>query len=409
MRFLGIGDYNDLGDLYYRLRQDGHEVRVFVEQAESQEVFQGLVERTPDWRRELNWIRAAGRDGVIVFELASHGPLQDRLRKDGFQVIGGSAYGDRLEADRAFGQRVLRQAGLKTALTESFDDFDRALAFLNARPGRYVLKNDGTLTPSTSSYVGQAEDGADMRALLAAERTRLPAGKRPSFVLMQHVEGVEMGVGAYFNGERFLEPVVIDWEHKRFFPGDLGELTGEMGTLISYRGGERLFGDTLARMAGRLQVGGYVGYINLNTIINEEGVWPLEFTCRFGYPGFAICDALHLEGWDSIFRKMLDGSVLSFETRPGYAVGVVLTVPPFPYEHGYEKVSKGVPILFRADTTDADRRNLHYAEVAQINGVLVASGSIGYLMVANGAADTVEEAQAKAYGLARKVIVPNLR
>ena len=154
---------------------------------------------------------------------------------------------------------------------------------------------------------------------------------------------------------------------------------------------------------------GYRGYINLNTIVNERGVWPLEFTCRFGYPGFAICDALHEEGWDSIFSKMVTRRAARIETAPGYAVGVVLTVPPFPYEEGYARLSKGLPIHFRADATAEELARLHLADVEWKDGTLLTSGMIGYLMVATGTGATVERAQAEAYALASKVVVPNLR
>src|SRR3954449_6980224 len=98
MRFLGIGDSCDLGALYMRLLADGHEVKVFVAEPLAQGTMAGLVEHTSSWESELDWVKAGKEEGIILFEnvAQARGELQDRLRKDGFHVIGGSAYCDRL-------------------------------------------------------------------------------------------------------------------------------------------------------------------------------------------------------------------------------------------------------------------------------------------------------------------------
>src|SRR4051812_5848987 len=106
MRILGVGGGCDLGAMYLRLRAAGHDVRVFSEDFDEHGVMAGMLERVADWRKQLPWIRAAGAEGVIVFETADQGYEQDRLRADGYRVIGGSLFGDRLENDREFGQRV---------------------------------------------------------------------------------------------------------------------------------------------------------------------------------------------------------------------------------------------------------------------------------------------------------------
>ena len=408
MRFLGIGETNDLAAMYHGLVRRGHEVRVFVADPASHEVYQGVLDRVPDWQAELDWLRAAGPDGVALFESALRGADQDALRRDGFQVIGGSALGDRLEADRDFGQAVLRDAGLHTAASQHFDNYGQAMDFLRQRGGRWVLKFNGADVARTRNYVGELDNGSDMLALLSVYAAHAgPAA--PDFVLMEHVSGVEVGVGAYFNGEAFLQPACIDFEHKHFFPGELGELTGEMGTIVSYRGGGRLFAAVLAPLAPRLAASGYCGYINVNLIVNEGGVWPLEFTSRFGYPGFVICEALQVEPWEVLFRRMLSRDGLAFDTHDGCAAGIVLTVPPFPYAAGYDDLSKGAPVCFRPGLTAEDRAALHFAEVAWVHERWVASGSTGYLGVATGTGATVMQARDLALRRARGVVVPNLR
>ncbi|HEX3895686.1 MAG TPA: phosphoribosylglycinamide synthetase C domain-containing protein [Rudaea sp.] len=404
MRFLGIGDYHSLGDMYWRLLRAGHEVRVFVGNAEAHDIFRGVVERVDDLSRGLDWV---GRDGVIVCETATFGEQADALRADGFAVVGSSAVGDRLEIDRAFGQKVMADVGMQTAPTHPFERFDAAIDFVRRKPARYVYKLSDAESASTQNYVGMLDSGADMIAMLHAEAARCGDGAQPEFVLMDFLRGVEVGIGAYFDGEHFLGPACIDWEHKRFFPGDLGELTGEMGTVVNYRHSERLFERTLGRIAPLLRDARHHGYININTIVNDDGVFPLEFTSRFGYPGFAICDALHMDGWDVILRKMAFGKSDLFRTRDGFAVGVVLTVPPFPYEYGYAELSRGRPIFFDGIAMDDDA--LHFGEIERDGDRLLTSGAIGYVVVATGVGDTVQQAQSSAYATVRKVAVANAR
>lgn len=412
--------------MYVHLGREGHEVRVFVDDAECVGTLAGLVTTTPDWRAELDWVRAAGTEGFVVFETAAQGPLQEQLRADGFQVIGGSTFGDRLESDRAFGQQVMREVGMRVVPTHLFESFPEAIAFVRARPGRYVYKPSGSGFASGRTFVGDMPDGADLLAYLTLQQSSWPAGEPERLVLMDRLVGVEVGVGAYFDGQRFLQPACLDWEHKRFFPGDLGELTGEMGTLVTYRRGERLFEETLARMEDRLRQGRYQGYINVNTIVDDDGVHPLEFTCRFGYPGFSILQPLQVGGWADLFRRMVGNGPRtgeSFPTRDGYCVGVVLTVPPFPYAAGYDRLSKGLPVMFRRPLDEEDHRNLHFGEVAlagarpgdrvETDGAarrqLITSGVVGYVMVVTGSGVTVREARAAAYQRVAAVCLPNGR
>jgi phosphoribosylamine--glycine ligase len=409
MRFLGIGETCDLGSLYLRLVEAGHAVKVHVAEPMAQGTLAGLVPRAGDWRAELDWVREAGDEGIILFESVSEGlgELQDGLRRQGFHVIGGSAYGDRLENDRAYAQAMLGQLGFPAGHVWEFRDGAAADRFIADNPRRYVLKFSGPDFASHDNYVGQLQDGADVRAMLAG---RL-AGRDGSttFVLMEFIAGIEMGVGAYFDGERFLTPACLDWEHKRFFAGDLGELTGEMGTVATYQGTQGFFDRTLRLVEPHLRAHGHVGYVNLNTIVNEAGIWPLEFTCRFGYPGFAILDPLQETDWATLLRTMATRAAPAFAARPGFCVGIVVTTPPFPYTRKEIDEPVGLPVLFQQPFDAEDRRNVHYGEVGLAAGQLVTSGLYGWTMVVTGTGATVGLAREGAYRRVSRVFAPSHR
>lgn len=410
MRFLGIGDYCDLGSLYMRLIAEGHQVRVSISEPLCQGTLEGLVPKTHDWRSDLPWIREAGDDGIILFEnvASERGATQDRLRAEGYRVIGGSSFGDRLENDRVYAQKILSSLGMKIAPIWEFDTLADARAFILAHPARYVLKFNGDEFGAADNYVGRLEDGRDVLAVLTG-KFRQTGAERMHFVLMSHVTGIEMGVGAYFDGERFLLPACLDWEHKKFFPGDLGELTGEMGTVVTYERTQPFFQRTLARMQPLLKQQGYCGYINLNTIVNEEGIWPLEFTCRFGYPGYSILEPLQQTSWSDLFRAMTRRSQTELRTRPGFAVGIVITTRPFPYVRTFVPEPIGLPILIEGELSDRDRANIHYGEMGLDDGQLVTAGYHGWTMVVTGTGASIKAAQQDAYRLAQRVVVPNVR
>lgn len=358
----------------------------------------GMVPRTEDWRTELDWVRAAGREGLILFEAVGFGALQDALREQGFNVIGGSALGDRLENDRAFALRLLTKQGLCVPPVMEFTHVDEALADLAARPRRCVFKVSASFG---DTFVGAFADGRDVAALLKSR----PRFVGEPFILMDYVDGVETGVGAYFDGGKFLKPACLDWEHKRFFAGDMGELTGEMGTVATFESSDALFEATLAPLEALLREAGHVGYVNLNTIINADGIWPLEFTCRFGYPGFAVLEPLQALGWADLFQAMLGRGPHSFDVHPGFSVCVVLTTPPFPYSRHQVEAAVGLPLLIG----EVPAEHLHLGEVGLVGSQLVTSGVYGWTAVVTGTGSTVHQAKSAAYRRARQVQVPNVR
>jgi phosphoribosylamine--glycine ligase len=399
-KFLFVSDVGLIGDLAYAVRNEGNEVRYCIRSKTDKDVSDGFVEKTDDWESMKDWA------DVIVFDDIGFGTVAERLRRDGKAVIGGTITSDRLELDRDFGQEQLRKAGLLTIPSWEFTTFDEAINFVKSNPGRYVVKPSGKAQDDkVLSFIGQEEDGLDVLAVLDRYKATWSA-KIKSFQIQRFVSGVEVAVGAFFNGENFILPACINFEHKRMFSGDIGPSTGEMGTLMFWSERSRLYDETLGKFRSILAEMGFVGYFDINCIANSRGIYPLEITPRFGYPTISI----QMEGitskWGEFLYALANKQQYALRAQRGFQIGVVVAVPPYPFSDpaAYRRYSEDAVIIFKKPMLSG----IHHGDAKLVNGDWRLAGSSGYALIITGSGPTVEEARREAYSRVRNVIIPNL-
>jgi len=405
-------DFSGAG-LCLRLLREGNEVLAFVADPLYSQVLDGLVEKVASLDDGLAWV---GRDGLIVVDDVGYGGLQDRLRSDGYDVVGGSAGGDLLEDDRLLCQRVLAEHGVRTVPIHYFQHRNDAIRFVRHNPGRWVLKQNGQPDKSFC-YVGMLSDGRDVLDLLEFYGRNTPQDSS-HFILQQHIEGVEIGVGRYFNGRDWLGPVELNIEHKKLFSGDLGPKTFEMGTLMWYDPdeGNRLFREVLAPLAPYLKSIDFRGDFEINCIVNEQGAFPLEATSRFGYPAVQLQTEFHCSPWGEFLGAVARGEDYRLECRAGYGIVVLIALPPFPFYQCVERerpLPQGLKIHFREELDESELLHFHPEEVTgRRNGqgreTWRTSSDTGYIMHVSGLGATVEAAREQAYRRIGNIVIPKM-
>ncbi|MCX8197268.1 MAG: phosphoribosylamine--glycine ligase [Candidatus Micrarchaeota archaeon] len=400
LKFLFVSNEALIGDLAWQVKKEGHEVKYYIHEKEQKDVCDGFVEKCEDWKKEVDWA------DLIVFDDIGFGKEAEELRKQGKLVIGGSIYTDKLELDRQFGQKELESVGVSIIPQWNFTSFDDAAEFIRKNPERYVLKPSGLAQNEKELlFVGQEEDGRDILEML--QRYKKVWGKKiKEFQLQKYISGVEVAVGAFFNGKEFVGPINVNFEHKRMFPGDIGPSTGEMGTSMLFLQNSPIFNSTLAKMKEKLASSGYVGYIDVNCIVNSRGIYPLEFTSRFGYPHISIMMEGVLSEWGQFLYGLAKGEKPEFRTKRAFVVGVVIAVPPFPFRdpEAFRKYSEDASIIFKKPNYEG----IHLGDVKLDEGDWKLAGNSGYALVVTGSGTTMEEARKVAYNRVKNILIPNL-
>ena len=400
-KFLFVSYEGLIADTAWQVVKEGHEAKLWIENAQEQGIGEGFVPKARDWKQEVDWAE------VVVFDdVLGMGAMAEELRKRGKLVVGGSPYTDRLEDDRAFGQQELKAAGVSIIPQENFTSFDDAVAYVQANPNRYVIKPSGEAQNiKRLLFVGEEDDGRDVIQVLH-DYKRFWSDKVREFQLQRRIMGVEVAVCAFFNGKEFLSPVCVNFEHKKLFPGDIGPATGEMGTSMFWSEPNRLFNATVKKMESKLAEARYVGSMDINCIVNNNGIYPLEFTSRFGYPLISIQQEGLLTPMGELLRGLADGSLTRLRARSGFQIGVRIVVPPFPFNdpETFESTSKDSVILFKTPS----REGIHIEDVKTVDGEWLVSGTSGVVLIVCGSGPSMKQAQRQAYNRVRNVMIPHM-
>ncbi|MGE0793621.1 MAG: phosphoribosylglycinamide synthetase C domain-containing protein, partial [Candidatus Woesearchaeota archaeon] len=343
---------------------------------------------------------------IVVFDdVLGMGSFANEVRAKGKLVVGGTPYTDMLEDDRAFGQEELKKFGISIIPYKQFESFEEGIDYVRKNPGRYVIKPSGEAQNLKGLlFIGEEENGSDVIQVLS-DYNKAWADKIPVFQLQKRVVGVEVAVGAFFNGNEFMYPINVNFEHKKLFPGNLGPSTGEMGTAMFWSEPNKIFNFTLKKLEQKLAEERYVGYIDLNCIVNGNGIYPLEFTSRFGYPTIFIQqEGINMRISDFLYQ-MAKGELKKFKTRSGFQIGVRIVVPPYPFTdpETFSVKSKDSVIHFKKQI-----EGVHVEDVKLMNGEWVITGTSGVILVVVGTGMTMKQAQNQVYSRIKNIMIPHM-
>lgn len=401
-KFLFVSLDGLIGDIAWQIVKEGHEVKYCIEHTEEREVADGFVPKVEKWEPEVEWA-----DVIVFDDVLGQGKKAKKLRDTGKLVVGGTPYTDMLEDDRTFGQTELRKYGVNIIPYQDFTSFDDAIAYVQENPGKYVLKPSREAQNVKSIlFVGEEEDGKDMLQVLN-DYKKAYAKKIQQFQMQKRITGVEVAVGAFFNGKEFALPINVNFENKKLFPGNLGPSTGEMGTFMFWSEPNKIFNQTLKKMESKLAEEHYVGYIDINCIVNGNGIYPLEWTSRFGYPTICIQQEGISMPMADFFYELASGTLTRFKTKTGFQMGVRIVVPPFPFHDPktFEIKSKDSVILFNKPNAS---EGVHIEDVKLVNGEWLVTGTSGVVLIVTGTGPTMKAAQAQTYGRIKNIIIPHM-
>lgn len=327
----------------------------------------------------------------------------DYFRQRGLACFGPSKAAAQLEGSKSFTKDFLKRHGIPTASYETFTDVEQARAYIRAQGAPIVIKADG-LAAGKGVVVAmtEAEAEAAVDDMLAGNKFG-DAGHR--VVIEGFLAGEEASFIAMVDGKNIL-PMATSQDHKARDDGDQGPNTGGMGAyspapVVSDEIYARVMDEIIRPSVAGMAADGntYTGFLYAGLMISPSGaIDVVEFNCRFGdpeaQPVMMRLQSDLVEHCLAAVNGTLDTQSAQWDSRR--AVGVVLAAGGYP-----EAYASGAAISGLDAAPDSAEAKVFHAGTKLDGDEVVTSG--GRVLCAVALGDSVAQAQASAYELARGI------
>ena len=394
-----------------RLKLEGHDVKFFntwkrvVVLEEDIRYMEGFdkyfgIERVSDWLSHTDWA------DVIVFTDVNFGEEKDWLREKGYPVFGASKVGEDLEVIREKGNEAFKKMGLNLIPQKEYRTPQEALKDLK-EDKKYVIRLASGLEGQIPRTI--LAEHKDVATYWLERLTEL--GYDDKIILQELIKGIEVSVGGFFNGKEWATLPCVVFEEKYSFAWGMGPLCGETGSTL-YFGDEGIFIEKVyKKMEEYLRsVNAGCGNYDINTIVTLKGeIYPLEWTCRFGYPTIYIQHPL-FESFADLLSVCVKGEKYRKGLKTDWAVGICWCSGTHPHQELAEEID-GLPIVGVLECLNkykfyVDNKYLAIDGIGYEDGKTYLIPSPGRTVTCCGYGETLEEAQENALDVARQVFIP---
>lgn len=267
--------------------------------------------------------------------------IVDAFRAEGLKIFGHTKAATQIESSKEFAKKLMLKYDIPSAAYESFEDYEKALAYVRARPFPAVLKYDG-LAAGKGVVIAETLDEAcnALRSMLLD--TTFGKGK---VIVEDFLTGPEFSFMCFVDGSN-VYPMPLAQDHKRAFDGDKGPNTGGMGAytslpFITEEDRKFAYDNILYKTAVAMCEEGtpLSGVLYGGLMKTPTGIKVIEFNARFGDPETEVVLPLIRSDIYDIFMAVATASKPAHtpEWSDEVTMGVVLASKGYPgsYEKGH--------------------------------------------------------------------------